>query len=37
MISAAGANNANDKVSFVREDIDSLLVTNRTPHAADFY
>jgi hypothetical protein len=31
MIRAVGANNAKDKMSFVREDIDSLLVTNRTP------
>jgi hypothetical protein len=37
MISAAGANNANERVSLVREDMDSLVVTNRTPLAADFY
>jgi hypothetical protein len=37
MIRAVGANNANDRISFVRDDIDNLLVTNRTPRAADFY
>jgi hypothetical protein len=37
MIRAVGANRANDRASFVREGIDILLVTNRTPHAADVY
>jgi hypothetical protein len=37
MIRAVGANNANDRINFVREDIDSLLVTNRTPRPADFH
>jgi hypothetical protein len=37
MIRAVGANRANDRISFVREGIDSLPVTNRTPIADDFY
>jgi hypothetical protein len=37
MIRAVGANRANERISLVREGIDSLPVTNRTPIAADFY
>jgi hypothetical protein len=32
--SAVVANSANDRINLVREDIDSLLVTNRTPDVA---